>query len=190
VEQAFAVGHRVMAAVRKSANFPAGVGLIATDVMNPASLLPAVRGQDAVLCALGSKLTFEATDLFSKGTSNLLNAMNQEGVRRLVCITGMGAGDSKGHGGFLYDKIFKPLLLKQIYLDKDRQEALLRVSSVDWTIVRPAKLTNGKLTRHYRALTDLTGITMGEISRADVAHFVLDCAQDPRALRQTYNLTY
>lgn len=54
---------------------------------------------------------------------------------------GIGAGDSKGHGGFFYDRIFYPLLLKAVYSDKDRQESLIRASNADWTIVRPGFLT-------------------------------------------------
>ena len=78
-------------------------------------------------------------------------------MRRLICVTGIGAGDSRGHGGFLYDRVIAPFLLKTIYQDKDRQEALIRASGTDWTMVRPGFLTNGPLTGKYRLLTDLTG---------------------------------
>ena len=73
--------------------------------------------------------------------------MKKAGVKRLVCVTGIGAGDSKGHGGFLYDSIFLPFLLGTIYADKDRQELVIKASDVDWTIVRPGFLTNGPLTQ-------------------------------------------
>ncbi len=58
--------------------------------------------------------------------------------RRLVCITGMGAGDSKGHGGFVFDRIFNPLMLRNLYVDKDRQESLIRASDLDRIIIRPS----------------------------------------------------
>jgi len=116
--------------------------------------------------------------------------MSEHGVRRLICITGIGAGDSKGHGGFFYDRIFQPLLLKTIYQDKDRQEALVRASGIDWTIVRPGFLNNGPLTGQYRVITDLTGVTAGKISRADVAHFMLTELLANRYLGQTPLLTY
>lgn len=61
--------------------------------------------------------------------------MERHGVKRLICITGLGAGDSKGHGGFLYDKLILPLILQRIYDDKDRQEAEIRQIKLDWTIV-------------------------------------------------------
>jgi putative NADH-flavin reductase len=135
-------------------------------------------------------VTRRPVTVFSRGTQNVLTAMAGHKVRRLLCITGIGAGDSKGHGGFLYDRIFQPLLLKTIYEDKDRQEALIRASDTDWTIVRPGFLTNGPLTRHYRVITDLAGITAGRISRADVAHFLLGELSANRHLGQTPLLTY
>jgi putative NADH-flavin reductase len=146
--------------------------------------------QDAVCCTLGTLPTRKPVTVFSEGTQSLLEAMKTAGVRRLICVTGIGAGDSKGHGGFLYDRIFNPLLLKTIYEDKDRQETLIKASDVDWVIVRPGFLTNGSLTGKYRALTDLTGITAGRISRADVGHFMLQQLESEEYLRQTPLLTY
>ena len=93
--------------------------------------------------------------------------MDTQGVVRLVCITGVGAGDSKGHGGFLYDKIVFPCFTKETYVDKDRQEALIGESSLDWIILRPASFTNGPLRGNLRALTDLRrdGMMLEEIGR-------------------------
>ena len=67
-------------------------------------------------------------------------------VDKLICVTGIGAGDSKGHGGFLYDKILNPLFLKTIYEDKDIQEKMVQDSTLEWLIVRPGFLTNGAVT--------------------------------------------
>ncbi len=111
--------------------------------------------------------------------------MEHHSVKRLICITGLGAGDSKGHGGLLYDKLILPLILRRIYNDKDRQEAAIRQSNLDWTIVRPAVLTNDPAKGNYRVLTDLTGFTAGKISRADVAAFVLRQLTEERYLHQT-----
>jgi len=111
--------------------------------------------------------------------------MQHHNVKRLVCITGIGAGNSKGHGGFLYNKLILPLVLKRIYDDKDRQEAEIRSSNLDWIIVRPGFLTNEPAKGSYRVLTDLTGVTAAQISRADVAAFVLQQLTDDRYLHQT-----
>ena len=67
--------------------------------------------------------------------------MASNGVRRLVGITGVGAGDSRGHGGLVYDTFLRPIVLRQVYADKDRQEAVVRASGLDWVVVRPALLT-------------------------------------------------
>ena len=68
--------------------------------------------------------------------------MKVAGVKRLIAVTGLGAGDSRGHGGLIYDAVVFPLLLKRVYDDKDVQESIVRSSGLDWTIVRPGLLTN------------------------------------------------
>jgi NAD(P)H-binding len=72
---------------------------------------------------------------------------------RLVAVTGLGAGDSRGHGGLLYDGVVLPLLLKRVYDDKDVQEWIIRSSGLDWTIVRPSLLTSGPAAGRYRVLS-------------------------------------
>ena len=109
---------------------------------------------------------------------------------KLIAVTGIGAGDSRGHGGFLYDKIIQPLLLRTMYEDKDREEAVLKASSANWMIVRPGTLTNGKFTGQYRVLTEMAGITAGKISRKDVADFILRQLEQPTYFKQTPLLTY
>jgi uncharacterized protein YbjT (DUF2867 family) len=83
------------------------------------------------------------------------------------------AGDSRGHGGFLYDTLAFPLLLKRIYDDKDVQESIIKSSRLDWTIVRPGLLTNRPATGHYRVLIAPNEWRFGVISRADVADFIV-----------------
>ncbi len=192
-EQALAAGHEVTAFARHPRPLPQPrprLTVTAGDVLNFEQVRQATAGQEAVCLTIGVGVTWKPVTVFSQGTRNLLAAMAAQGVRRLVCVTGIGAGDSKGHGGFLYDRIFQPLLLRTIYEDKDRQEALIRASETDWTIVRPGFLTNGPLTGSYRVLADLAGVTAGKISRADVAHFILKELAENRRLRQTLLLTY
>lgn len=193
LEQALAAGHTVTALARAPVRVAGSDERLRTlqgSVLDPATVTRAVAGQEAVCCVLGVKTPWEQPTLFSEGTARLLEAMKKANVRRLVCVTGIGAGDSRGHGGFLYDRIVYPLMTKGIYADKDRQEALVRASGTDWTIVRPGFLTNGPVTGNYRAFTDLTGVTAGRISRADVAHFILAELATSHYLRQTPLLTY
>ena len=131
----------------------------------------AVADQDAVLSALGTRST-RPTTLFSQSTHNLISAMDKHGVRRLVCITGIGVGESKGHVGFLYDRIMLPFVVKNIYEDKNRQEEAIKQSDLDWVIVRPARLTDEAAKGEYRVYLG-GSYTAKTISRADVAAFML-----------------
>ncbi len=192
LEQALAAGHTVTALVRDPQRLAVThqqLRVVKGDILDPESVALATEGQNAVCCSIGVKVPWIRVTLFSEGTRVLLQAMNKAGVKRLICVTGIGAGDSRGHGGFLYDRIFYPLLLWPIYADKDRQEALIRASATDWTIVRPGFLTNGPLTKNYRAVTDMTGVTAGQISRADVAHLMLTELKTNQHLGQAPLLT-
>ena len=80
--------------------------------------------------------------LLSVAAPALIGAMTRSGVRRLVCISALGVGDSHGHGGFFFDRLFQPLLLRNASKDKERQEAAIRASSLDWVIVRPGALND------------------------------------------------
>jgi uncharacterized protein YbjT (DUF2867 family) len=151
-----------------------GVRVVVGDAGDADDMERAVAGQDAVVWTVGVGPTRRPVHLFSRSTQFLLAAMAKHGVRRLICVTGIGAGDSRGHGGFFYDRILQPLFMRTVYEDKDRQEALLRASDVDWTIVRPGALTNGPATGLVRALTNLEGVTAGKVSRADVAGFIVE----------------
>ena len=193
LKQSLQAGHVVTALARhfqELPHHPERLRTISGDILDEAQVREAMAGQEAVCLTIGVGVTRKPVTVFSQGTKNVLAAMAEHKVQRLLCITGIGAGDSKGHGGFLYDRIFKPLLLKTIYEDKDRQEALIKASATDWTIVRPGFLTNGPLTGNYRVITDVSGVTAGKISRADVAHFLLAELSANRYLGQTPLLTY
>jgi uncharacterized protein YbjT (DUF2867 family) len=177
VSQALARGHQVTALVRSAekGRALAGAKLIIGDARDEAVLRQALKGQDAVISALGTPASpFSEVTLLSTATAALINAMKAEQVPRLVCITGMGAGDSAGHGGFLFETLIYPLLLRKVYIDKNRQEDLVKASGLAWTLVRPSVLNNAAGKGHVRALTELGQFNGGSIAREDVAAFVLD----------------
>lgn len=174
---AHAAGHEVTLLARNAERISlpvTGVRVVAGDAGDAADIERAVAGQQAIVWTVGVGPTRLRVDLFSRGTQFLLAAMAKHGVKRLVCVTGIGAGDSRGHGGFLYDRVVQPLFMKSVYEDKDRQEAQLRASDVDWTIVRPGRLTNGPATGLVRALTEIEGVRARSVSRADVAGFIVE----------------
>lgn len=177
VQAAHAAGHELTLLARNAERISlpvTGVRVVAGDAGDADDIDRAVAGQNAVVWTVGVRPTRRPVDLFSQSTRFLLAAMARHDVPRLICVTGVGAGDSRGHGGLFYDKILQPLFLKSIYEDKDRQEALLRASNVDWTVVRPGALTNGPATGLTRALTELQGVRAGRVSRADVAAFIVE----------------
>jgi putative NADH-flavin reductase len=193
VQKALAQGHDATVLVRDPSKLRSRqerLRVLVGDILDPVSVDSAVAGQDAVLSSLGTRKWFRPTTLFSEGTKNLLRSMDRHGVRRLICITGVGVRETLGHGGFLYDNFFHPIFTKRVYEDKDRQEEIIRNSGRQWIIVRPGLLTNGPARKNYRVLTDLTGVTIGRISRADVAAFMLAQLNSDRYLRQAPILTY
>src|SRR5262249_39352902 len=193
LDQALQRGHNVTALIRNPQKFSRRHERLRTVIGNVViqeALNKAIAGQDVVCWMIGIKPTMKPVTVFSERARRLLQAMREANVTRLICVTGIGAGDSRGHGGFFYDHIINPLLLRTIYEDKDRQEELIRASDTDWIIVRPGFLTNGPLTRNYRCLTDLSGVTAGKISRADVAHFIIENITSREYVGKTPLLTH
>src|ERR671921_1338393 len=174
MRQALAQGYEVTALARN----PSAVApedhrprVLEGNALDASEVEAAVAGQDAVLSALGTS-SARPTTLFSESTHNLIGAMDKHGVSRLVCITGIGVGDSKGHVGFLYDRIIRPFVVKNVYEDKERQEEAIEQSDLEWVIVRPAQLTDEPARGEYKVY--LKGsYTATKISRADVADFML-----------------
>jgi putative NADH-flavin reductase len=188
VTQALDRGHEVVALVRslEKARDLKGAKLVVGDARDERALREALKGVDAVVSALGTPASpFREVTLLSESTRALVTAMKAEGVSRLVAITGIGAGDSRGHGGFVFDRLIFPLLLRKVYADKDRQEAVVRNSGLDWVFVRPMILSDKPGGADIRATTDLKGVHGGTISRQDVARFVLDQVVDDRWLHQS-----
>jgi putative NADH-flavin reductase len=192
VKCALAAGHQVRAFARGAAGIAVDhskLSKIAGDALDAAAIGAAVAGTDAVIETLGAPKTAMAvlagTTLFSKATRILIDAMQAAGVRRLVAVTGMGAGDSRAHGGFLYDALMFPLVLKRIYDDKDVQEQMIRASGLEWTIARPGLLTGGAATGRMRVLADRKDWQAGSVTRADVADFLVREAFERRYVGKT-----
>jgi putative NADH-flavin reductase len=188
VKAALLAGHSVRALARSAANIPIqnpALEKVSGNALDGSMIKNALTGVDAVVQTLGVDIAprsiFERTTLFSQSTRILVDAMKIADVKRLIAVTGLGTGDSRGHGGFLYDAVAFPLLLKRVYDDKDVQEWIIRSSGLDWTIVRPGLLTNRPATGHYRVLTAAEDWRFGVISRGDVADFIVRQVDD-RAL--------
>jgi len=187
VEQALEGGHEVTVFARD----PAKVGtqharlrVVQGDVSDLAALTSAARGQDAVISAIGRGLSFKSEHLIERSVPNIIKAMDAAGVKRLVFTSAWGVGDAFKDLALL-PWIFFRTLLRDVYADKAVGDALIRNSSLDWTIVRPARLHDGPLTRTYQSGETLRMAGMQSISRADTAHFILACVADANAIRKS-----
>ncbi|MBJ6109674.1 SDR family oxidoreductase [Hymenobacter sp. BT523] len=193
VEQALTQGHTVTAFARNPAKLAVQhprLRVVPGDVLDAAAVQAAVAGHDAVLSALGAPAGHKAP-VRSAGTRHILEAMAQAGVRRFVCLTTLGMGDSRPALPFAYKYLIVPLFLRSAFADSEIQEAYIRDSGVEWTIARPATLTNGPHTGQYRHGFPATepGLKI-KISRADVADFMLRQLREPIYLRQAASLSY
>lgn len=191
VKQALELGHEVTALVRDPSKVQITndkLTLIQGDVLDPASVEKAVQGQDALLCILGAG---RKGTIRSEGTKNIIRAMEKAGVRRLICQSSLGVGDSRGNLNFWWKYVMFGLLLRPAYADHVRQEEFVKQSDLDWTIIRPAAFTDGPRTGEYRHgfSADEKAATL-KISRADVADFLLKQLTDDTYLRKTPGLSY
>lgn len=176
-------GTEVRCQTRSAARLARFAGRVQIHVFDPvdgSALRTFVRGCSAIVYAIGID-RLGATDLFSTSTAALIAAMRAEGVARLVAVTGVGAGDTRGHGGFVYDRIVFPLFTRDRYRDKDRQEASIARSGLRWTIVRPApfkRSVGGSPLEIHREVAPTT--VLSAITRDEVARFIVDELNEPR----------
>jgi putative NADH-flavin reductase len=204
LEQAVAAGHDVTAVARNPQNLaPAPARAIAADLSSadPAALQPAVAGADAVLSALGPRAKADA-GVAARGTKVITQAMQAAGVRRIIVVSAAPIGTvpsparphPPGHDpgdGFIIRYLADPIVkraLRAHYADLARMEDVLRASDLDWTIMRPPRLTDKPVTGRYRTAYG-QNIRRGVfVSRADVAHYMLSVLDNPESFRQTVGI--
>ncbi len=191
VKAALAAGHKVRAFARSAPSIDISdpnLTKITGDARVRGEVAAAAQGVDAVIYAVGatslSDLLF-GTTLFSDSTRALVEAMQGAGVRRLMMVTGAGAGNSRGRINFLYDNLIFPLVLQRAYNDKDIAEDIVEKSGLNWTIARPGGLTNRPATERYKILNEPKDWRGGFISRADVANFLVKHLDDATLFGKT-----
>lgn len=193
VKQALSQGHTVTAFARHPEKLELQnpkLKRFQGNVLNLAAVEQAMQGQDAVICALGSGKKLTGT-VRSEGTRTIIQAMEQTGIRRLICQSTLGTGNSWENLNFYWKYIMFGLILRQVFVDHQRQEQLVQQSHLDWTIVRAGAFVDGQRTGQYRhgfAEDDKTSRL--KISRADVADFLLRQLTDNTYLGKTPGLSY
>jgi len=194
IKQALEQGHSLTALVRnpeKAKIAHQNLSVIKGNVLDFDKVQEAVAGQDAVLSALGHKRFFIKTTILSEGTKNIIKAMEKHNVKRFICITSLGINDSRFKLGLYYTLFVIPFIVFFYFRDKAKQEKIIRSSKLNWTIVRPGQLTNGKKRGRYKHGANVGNYILTKmISRADVAHFILSQLNDATYLQKTPGVVY
>jgi len=192
VRQAPARDHEVTAVVRDPARLavPRAATLTVTtaDVIDPAAIKPALDGADAVISALGPRRCGPPA-ILTDSMRAILEAMTAAGVRRLIAVSASGFFAEEGEG-LLTGKIAKPLLraiLRDNCADTRRMEQLVTTSATDWTLIRPAQLTNAERRPYKTALDRYVG---PRIARGDVADAILNALENQATTSHRLNLGY
>jgi putative NADH-flavin reductase len=176
IKQSLQKNHSVTAFVRNPEKLnisDKNLKIVQGDILNYSNVLDAIGSKDVVLCALGASPN-DKSKLRTKGTANIIKAMKEKGAKRLLCVSALGVGDSKSILPWYYTKLIIPLALKNVYKDHETQEVEIAKSSLGWTIIRPSVLTNDQQTGSYQHGFHTAGKLKMKISRADVAHFMID----------------
>ena len=186
--QALAAGYQVHALARSVEAISLSdskLTKIRGDALQIRDVERALVGMDAVIQTLGVRFSdlFRPIHLFSDATRVLIPAMLAQDVKRLICVTGFGAGDSRASISYLQRLPFQ-LVFGRAYQVKSMQERLIKDSALDWTIARPGVLKDGPQTGRYRILAEASQWRNGMISRADVAQFLVRQIEDRTYLRQ------
>jgi len=191
VREALARGHSVSAFIRDAAKLSiahTALRVIRGDVGDAAAIAQALPGHDAVVSTLGVGSPLAHDDVVINGVKTILRAMQAANMRRLIYQSFIGVTESRAAVGFIL-RFIAPLPLRHEIADHETKEALIRASGLDWTIVRPPKLTNGPRSSGYRAGEDLTTwVPLPMLSRADVAHFIVGELETPKFVQKAPRL--
>lgn len=189
VKQALERGHTVAAFARDPAPLADsgdGLTIITGDVYDMTDVARCVRGQDAAVCALGAR-DLQKTTIRAAGTVNIINGMKQEGVNRLIVVSAMGIGAS-WNSLSLFNKLFLATLLRNTRADHEAQEAAVKASGLDWTIIRPSGLVDAPATGVYKVGENIRAKT-SKIPRADVAGLILNELEEGALIHKAVMIT-
>ena len=192
VRQACEAGHEVTAVVRGRMDYAHELlTVVVADVMDPAAIGAAVAGREAVVTAIGSRGGLKPTTVQADSSASIIAAMGEHGVRRLVAVSTSGL--SEGGDDPLTRLVMKPLMGKVFrhpWGDMRVMEAAVRGSGLDWTVIRPSRLTKGPRTGRYRTAVGRNVRGGLSIARADVADSVLRGLADPTTIGTAIALAY
>lgn len=185
--QAIEAGHQVIAYVRHHGQLIEGKQLTIKigDLNNVSALTKAMKGCDAVLVTLGNPITKSSAPLFSFAIPNIILAMENAGVNRIVSLSALGVGETYANTRLPYSLGAKSFL-KGNFADHERGEEQLKLTRLNWTTVHPGPLFNGPRTSNPIVKLASSGFKMKgapRTYRADVAHQMLKLINDSKSYR-------
>ena len=194
LEIALKQGHSVTAILRTPATLlltHPNLIVVKGDIMKPETWEKYLENKDVVISAIGATSRKETT-LYSQGARNLLNAMKKTGANRVFFISASGLEVNPSHSLFirLVTTYVLQRLLKNMYADLNKMEQLVKESDLNWTILRPPRLTNAPFTGRYRFATNSFLKAGLSISRADLAHFMMVNATNNSIYKKTVEVAY
>jgi uncharacterized protein YbjT (DUF2867 family) len=182
------LGHDVTAFVHHEPAQPlACARILQGDARDPQLLEAATTGQQAIIDTIGTRKPFLKTTLETDAARLLIDAMRRHSIRRIVAISSLGVGDSIVNVPFLY-RALMPVFFRGAIPDKEGMEAQLRQSGLDWTIVRPAGLTDGPQTGSVQVIPPSSRRHVRRIARADVAAFILHHLTDEASYQKVLGI--
>ena len=193
VRQALARGFNVSAFVRDTARLPlahANLRLVKGEITDPKAVARAIEGHTCVISTLGVGLPLRHDPIVIEGVRTIARASEHASVERLLYMSFIGVRESRDAAGFLLKQLAGTVLRHEV-ADHEAKEAAVAESFVDWTIVRPPKLTNGRLTASYRVGADIEARSpLPMMSRADVADFMLRQLSDQSFIRKAVRILH
>ena len=161
------------------------------DALNPQDVNQAIgAGLHAVISSLGFYHPLPGHDELTHATTNILTAMTPAGIKRFICISSLGVGDSRNMGD-MATRLMQKTALRFTLADKEKQEAAICGSGIDWTLIRPSRLMdgNGPPVSHTWSGTVPDKKLLWSVNRTQIAELALDCLEDNTSIQQAINIT-
>jgi uncharacterized protein YbjT (DUF2867 family) len=190
-------GHAVTAAVRNPGAFSdlvvrmpgaANLRVAKVDVDDPASLEAAGEGKSVAISTIGTGR--KPNGLYSRGTGNIVAALTASGTSRFICVSSGGVYRDDPNLGFVFAKIIAPLFMHELYFDMARMEDLVVASGLDWTLVRPAYLTDKPARGTFRVQDGSNPKGGWQVARDDLADFVVAQVSSTDWIRKRPTITW
>lgn len=195
VKQALEKGYEVTAIVRNLSAFDLLHPCLKTikgDVLQSSTYEKEIKGKEAVISCIGTGTSTKPTIIYSEGIQNIISAMNKTEVKRLVCISAGALYTNKEMGFFIraLTTVVLQRILKAPYTDMRLMETKVENSNLDWTILRPARLTNKRMTGKYRVAIHSHIKRPFSIARTDLARYMLSSIENSKTFRTKIEIAY